>query len=52
MDPTTTLTEILIGLAERDIDITDHLDFLRQWLRKGGFFPDVDKALADFEARR
>lgn len=53
MDPTTCLMELLLSLSESDKDGGHiHADDLVAWLSKGGFTPDVDKAIAEFNRRR
>jgi len=45
MDPTTSLSEILITLSTPDIDprsVVFHLRDLADWLDKGGFVPDMN----------
>ena len=49
MDPTETLSQLLIALAEDDkAAAQDHAENLADWLSKDGFVPDVPKAIADY----
>lgn len=57
MDPTACLIEIMIALEELDgdrnnadarEDAVSHLEALAQWLKNGGFAPDIEEALSHF----
>lgn len=42
MDPTETLTQLLIAVHERDtVAMREHCENLAEWLDKGGFAPDM-----------
>lgn len=48
MDPTVCLLRALKALLNDDRDeSSDSLDELSEWLVRGGFFPDVPKAVYD-----
>ena len=45
MDPTLCLIELLREMHEggRRDDILDRIADLRDWIRRGGFYPDINK---------
>jgi hypothetical protein len=51
LDPTKALAKVLLSLDHEDIDAAEEsLTDLMDWLKRGGFFPEVSKAITEFQS--